>query len=476
MQPLVTLLKSGVLVTACAFLLAACGGGGGSGGGVANSVSSTSSSTYSGPIGGFGSIVVNGVRFSTAGASLVDDDGATVDLSKLRLGMTVRVTGSADDALLSGSAAKLEVVHGTRGVVTAVSVDTGSTTAGTITVLGQIIKVDATTAYQGVAGLSALAELSSPAVEVYGFLRADGSLQATLVEVKTISAFSVTGKVSNLNVAASTFQLGSLKVAYTSGSVAGTLVDGARVKVKAGTGALAGGTLSASSVQVLGAGWAWGLSDGGTVIKVKGVVDAAPVGGVLTLSGTQVDVSKAVIEGSGAIVAGQFVEIKGTWNSANNMLIATKVELEGAREARIGGRNELYGVVSSLAGNTAVVDGVKVDLSSAVFSHGSLAQLSVGSYVEVKGNVVGDTLRATKVELKSGADADGTAYEQFGLVTDFVSLSNFKLNGITVDASKAIVENGSPSAIANGIYLEIKGAQNASGVFVASRIEIKTRK
>lgn len=473
MKPLVAIYKSGVLVTSCALLLSACGGGGS--GGATYTGPGVSPSTYSGPITGFGSVVVNGTRFSTVGSTLVDDEGATVDLSKLRLGMTVRVTGSADDALLSGSAAKLEVVHGTRGVVTAVSIDAGSTTLGTITVLGQTIKVDGTTAYHGVTGLSGLAALNSPAVEIYGYLRADGSLLATLVEVKTITAFSVTGKVSSLNVSANTFQLGSLKVTYSSGSVVGTLVDGARVKIKAGTGALAGGTLNASSVQVLGAGWALGSTDGGVVIKVKGVVDAAPVGGVLTLSGTQVDVSKAVIEGGGAIVAGQFIEIKGSWNSASNMLTATKVELEGARETRIGGRNELYGVVSSLTGNTMVVNGVKVDLSSAVFSRGSMTQLSVGSYVEVKGNLVGDTLKATKVELKSGGDAVGTTYEQFGVVADFASLSNFKLNGITVDASKATVENGSPAAISNGTYLEIKGSQNASGVFVASKIEVKMR-
>jgi len=471
MYSLIARSKLGVLATACAIFLTACGGGGtatssGGGGGVP--------SAYSGPIGGFGSVVVNGMRFSTVGATLVDDEGVSVDLSKLRLGMTVRVTGSADDTSLNGSASQLQVVHGTRGVVTAVNLDMGSTTAGTITVLGQTIRVDGVTAYQGVAGLSALAGLTAPTAEIYGTLRADGSLLATLVEVKTLTAFSVSGKVSNLNTTSNTFQLGTLTVSYTPGSVTGSLVDGARVKVKAPANALTGGVLSASSVQALGAGWAWGSTASGVVIKVKGVVDVAPVNGMLTLSGTQVDVSKAVIDGSGPITIGQSIEIKGTWDSTSNTLVATKVELEGEREARIGGRNELYGVVSSLSGSTAVVNGVTVDLSTAVFRRGTLAQVVVGSYVEIKGNVVGSTLQATRVELKSGSAGAGTSYEQFGAVTDFVSTSNFKLNGITVDASQAIVEHGTLAALFNGAYVEVKGTQNANGVLLASKIEIKT--
>lgn len=455
-----SIFKPTALALASALLVSACGGGGG---GSSSSTSTSGPAVFSGTVSGFGSVIVNGTRFSSVGATLRDDDGNSVNLDQLHIGMTVDVSGTSDDAAETGSADVLEVEHGIRGQVTAK--DAG---LGTITVLNQTIKIDTTTAFQGVPNLAALSV--GQTVEVYGSAQADGTLLATLIEVKVLTALSVIGPVSN--VTATTFDIGTLTVNFSSATVNGTLVNGGRVKVKAAAGALSGNTLTATSVKVLGAGSAWGtFSTAGARIKLKGVADTAPVNGLLTVSGTPVNVSNATIEGSGSITAGHFIEVKGTWDGS--VLQATKVELEGAREARIGGRNELYGVVSNLAGSMAVVNGVSVELSAAVFKHGSLGQVAVGSYVEIKGNLVGNTLQATKVELKNGSEKDGVKFEQFGAVTDFVSLSNFKLNGIVVDASQATFDDRPSSAIANGTYVEIKGTVNSNGVLVATKVEVK---
>ena len=449
--------KLTTLALACGLLVSACGGGGGS----SSSTSTSGPAVFSGTVSGFGSVIVNGTRFSSVGATLRDDDGNSVNLNQLHIGMTVDVSGTSDDAAETGSADVLEVEHGIRGQVTAKG-------SGTITVLNQIIKIDSTTAFQGVADLAALSV--GQTVEIYGSAQADGTLLATLVEVKVLTALSVIGPVSNIT--ATTFDIGTLTVNFSSATVNGTLANGGRVKVKAAAGALSGNTLTATSVKVLGAGSAWGtFSTAGARIKLKGVADTAPVNGLLTVSGTPVNVSNATIEGNGSITAGHFIEVKGTWDGS--VLQATKVELEGAREARIGGRNELYGVVSSLSGSIAVVNGVSVDLSAAVFKHGSLGQVAVGSYVEIKGNMVGNTLQATKVELKNGSGEGGVSFEQFGAVTDFVSLSNFKLNGIVVDASQATFDDLPSSSIANGTYVEIKGTVNSNGVLVATKVEVK---
>ena len=119
------------------------------------------------------------------------------------------------------------------------------------------------------------------------------------------------------------------------------------------------------------------------------------------------------------------------------------------------------------------MNAISVDFITAVFKHRSLGHVSVGSYVEIKGNLVGNTLQATKVELKNGSEEGGVSFEQFGTVTDFVSLSNFKLNGIVVDASQATFDDLPSSSIANGIYVEIKGTVNSSGVLVATKVEAK---
>ena len=43
-----------------------------------------------------------------------------------------------------------------------------------------------------------------------------------------------------------------------------------------------------------------------------------------------------------------------------------------------------------------------------------------------------------------------------------------------VDASSARFEDGTASNLVNGAYVEIKGAQNANGVFVATKVEFKS--
>jgi cytoskeletal protein CcmA (bactofilin family) len=458
---------------ALAITLAACGGGGGSdASSPANAANSTTpaapgatstqaSALYAGPISGFGSVIVNGMRFSSVGATLVDDDAQTISLAQLKLGMTLRVTGTTDDANLLGTASLLELVHGNRGQVTAIDVN-----AGTLTLLGQTVATNIATSYQGATGLAAVTV--GQTVEVYGALQADGSLLATLVELKSaITSINLIGRMKS--VTPTSFQVGNLTVDYSAATLKGVPGENKQVKIKAATGPV-GNVLSASSVQVFDSGSVYGASvAAGTRMKVKGVAGSAPVNGLLTLSGTQVNVAQAAIKGNAAITKGQFIEVKGNWDGS--VLQATEVEMEGYRESEIGGRNELYGTVSSIDAGIAVVNGVTVDLNRAVFSHGSLAQMAVGSYVEIKGNLSGSTLQATKVELKSGSNATGASYEQYGQVANFVSAASFKVNGLQVDASQARFEHG--NALANGSYVEIKGSLNASGVFIASKVDIK---
>ena len=70
--------------------LAACGGGGG---GDANAA--TPSNFAQGSIEGFGSIIVNGVRYDETQARVSSDEGATLASEALKLGMVVEVLASA---------------------------------------------------------------------------------------------------------------------------------------------------------------------------------------------------------------------------------------------------------------------------------------------------------------------------------------------------------------------------------------------
>lgn len=458
---------------AVALSVVACGGGGGDSSSSSTTTTPTSS-VYSGSISGFGSVIVNGVRFDTVGASTLDDDGAEVRLEDLRIGMLVTVKGSADDSTGKGTATQLLLSHGTTGPVTNVS-----TVAGTFDVVEQPVQTDTSTVYVDIpGGLTDLANGTPSVVEVHGVLQSNGTLLATVIENKTgFVGVRLVGRMASLDTAAKTFVVGGLTVNYAAVSPAPTgLGNGKRVKIKT-TATPAGNllTLVSDSTVKVNSGAAYGETvAANTYLKLEGVVETLPdSNGLLTVSGTPVNVSSAT--GKAIITTvGQLIEVKGTWDGS--VLQATKVEAEDEGDDR----NELYGAVSEVQPSSGtptsvVVHGVTVDVSSAVFTNGkTAANLVVGSYVEIKGYVVGDVLVATKVELKTGSDAAGREFEDYGVISEFSSASSFKVDGVLVDASSARFEDGTASNLVNGAYVEIKGAQNAGGVFVATKVEFKS--
>lgn len=447
------------LVTAAT--LAACGGGGGDNTGNNTGSTNAKPAVYNGPISGLGSVTVNGVRFSSSDATLSDDDGVGLRSDDLKLGQTVRVSGSSDDTTNLGNATAVVVQRGLQGAVSAVNA-----TAGTFTLLGQLVSTNSSTTYEGISGLAALADGNT--VEVYGVIQPSGGILATRVERKTITGATLRGRVSNLNTTAKTFTVGTLLVNYTNATVNGTLANGSVVKVKAAAAPVAN-LLNASSVKLSDDNAAY-TSAGAASIKIKGVADSAPNAGKLTVSGTPVDISNATLKGGTVVTAGAFLEVKGSWNGTT--LIAREVEFEGSRDVQLGGRNELYGAVSTFTSiSNFVVNGVTVDASAV--NGISPSQLAVGTYLEVKGNVVGNVLRATKIEFKSG-NPSGGFIEQNGVVSAFVSASDFRVNGLRVDASSARFEKGTATNLRNGAFVEIKGAQNASGTLVASKVEFES--
>ncbi len=451
------------LALVAAATLTACGGGGGGGDSTGGNSGSTNTkpAVYSGPISGLGSVTVNGVRFSSSDAALSDDDGAGLRSDDLKLGQTVRVSGSSDDTTSLGNATAVVIQRGLQGAVSAVNV-----AAGTFTLLGQLVTTHSSTTYEGLTGLTALADGNT--VEVYGVVQPAGGILATRVERKTITGTTLRGRVSNLNTTAKTFTVGTLLVNYTNATVNGTLTNGSVVKVKAATAPVAN-LLNASSVKLSDDSAAY-TSAGAASIKIKGVAESAPSAGKLNVSGTPVDISNATLKGGTVVTAGAFLEIKGSWNGTT--LVAREVEFEGSRDVQLGGRNELYGAVSAFTSiSNFVVNGVTVDASA--INGISPSQIAVGTYLEIKGNVVGNVLKATKIEFKSG-NPSGGFIEQNGLVSGFVSVSDFRVNGLRVNASSARFEKGSATNLVNGVFVEIKGNLNASGTLVASKVEFES--
>lgn len=380
---------------AAAAALSACGGGGGSNSTddrtsgnstVTAPVTGSTKSLYQGPISGLGSVIVNGMRFSVVGANLTDDDHNTLTSADMHIGMNVTVSGSGDQQAQTGVATSVELVHGTRGSITAIN-----KALDALTVMGQRVVVNVNTAYSGVTGLAALT--TGDSVEVHGIPQPDGSVSATLIEKKTLAIFGTSGTLTALNTGNKTFTLGSLTIDYSTASVTGILSNGVSIKVRSSAQPV-NGRLLATATE---AGNAIALYTTSTTLKIKGVVSAPDASNKLMVAGTTVDLSAVTLLGGTTVKAGDVIEVRGTWNGST--LVANQVEFEGYRDAQIGGRNELYGTISaytSLA--NFVVNGVSVDASAVQGLNTAL--LKVGTYLEVKGALQGNTLKASKLEIK----------------------------------------------------------------------------
>ena len=140
------------LFVATSGLLTACSGGGGSDSHSSgdswssNPAGATNfngaSAAYQGSISGLGSIIVNGVRFETTDAVVYDsddfsthyDNNTSTFSSPLALGMTVALFGDVDDSQSLGRAARIRIVGGVRGTMSAID-----TTALMLTLPTQII-------------------------------------------------------------------------------------------------------------------------------------------------------------------------------------------------------------------------------------------------------------------------------------------------------------------------------------------------
>ena len=368
--------------------LAACGGGGGDdddgGGGDGGAGNPARVGVYAaGRVEGFGSVIVNGIHFDHASATVRDDDGNTVNSAYLKLGMTVDVAGGplATDAggVVRSTASELRFASEVRGPVTAVGTNT-------LTVLGQTVQLSSITVFEGFTG-GRLGIQVGDLVEVYGFLNAGtGAIAATRVESEDhLNAYRLRGVVANLNPTAQTFALGGATISYA-GVPAGSrpgLANGQAVRAVLQTtqqsGAWAATELLDAQRQVADV----------TAAEVQGVVSGFQSLASFRLNGFSVDASAANVafEGgsSSQLLDGARVEVEG--HIAGGVLVARKVMFQddGNDTAAFELRGQIQAV--DLLGQTFVVQGVTVSYASAGLSASQLLQLVIGARVEVVGGL-----------------------------------------------------------------------------------------
>ncbi len=499
------------LASAAVLALAACGGGGSGSSTASSSGQATTAATYSGAVSGLGSIVVNGVRFSTSGASTTDAESSGAYARAFALGTTVSVTGDVDDNSATATASSITVHGGVRGAVTAV--DTTSAIK-TLTVAGQTITVDANTVFeingsaQTLAGLEALRAAGTTYVEVYVVGDTTSGFLATRVEQKAAIAegYAVVGKVvaNSLDTAAKTFSLLlrtglTVTVDYSAALLRPTgvtLTEGTAVRVVSNTNPStlsAGNTMLAATKVIV-------KRDRAIVgrAKVRGAVTALDnAAKTLVVNDVKVDFSQAKFDDGFVPSLGALVKVEGTFN--NDVLVAREVEADG-REYTTAGGVRLYGVVSGsipASGATPAtfsIQGVTLTVPLLPVNGVALTAPADGTYVEVVARR--DSVSGLLIVVRIGSDDRNAprSFELYGTTpclngsSDLMMVS-FPLtlrNGTTttVDGHTAVItlEDGVRMTSSLGTvqnpaecFVEVKGAVTSTNTVTATRIEVKAR-
>ena len=192
-----------------------------------------------------------------------------------------------------------------------------------------------------------------------------------------------------------------------------------------------------------------------------------------TIFGITVEISEAdtAFEGVSfsSIANGNVLEISGYYDQ-NDKLQASYVELKSV-DSNAFSVFEIKGKISGLNVNSFQLQRVNIDASAANFNDLPNG-LQNGQLVEVKGRFSNNTINAMEVKGQDSLN-EGAEVEIEGLITRYVSNSDFDVNGQAVNASNA---NFSPSGLSTtlkaGMKLEVEG-NVSNGILIATKIEIR---
>ncbi|MDC8773236.1 DUF5666 domain-containing protein [Roseateles albus] len=475
----------GICIISAAALIA-CGGGGGAASPTpevtpaAPPPTTTNASTLTlieGTITGFGSVVIDGVRYSDAGTKVELGDNPELKklatLGDLRTGM--RVQGEINkDGVLQNLLINFALV----GTVSAID-----NAAGSISVFGQTIKITSggqlPTVFDGFNSLSQLQ--IGDLLKVAGSVAADGGITATRIERRLKEGgelYRLSGPVQTLDASAKRFALGgnsSVTVDYSKAKVLpeGAVIENGKLVSVVATAApvQSGGqtVLTASAVEVKSRQTpdAKELSIGGQINDFKSLAS-------LRIGDVQVDASSAELK-EGTVLAdlvnGAQAYAKGSLTAGVLKAASLKVfKPETALKAMLIGQVTDFVSIANFK-----LRGTDVDASQASFSKGKAADLATGAWVSISGQLTASGVLAKTVEILP-PPADKPARLEGAISGVDLATKRFSLLGTTVqwsDTTKLNPINMSLANLANGVVLVLEGSYSeASGLFTASSVKV----
>lgn len=462
--------------------LVACGGGGDSVAGIDGRGQPMRVAIFSeGRIDGFGSVIVNGVRYDTSNASF-DIDGTSGTERDLAVGQVVKIRGTTDAQGNNARADRVIYADLVQGPVESVDV-----AAARFVVLGQTVLTNADTAFEDDLNPQSIEGISPGiVVEVSGFANGRGEILATYIEREDSDGdFEVTGIVSNLDIGSLSFEINGLRISYSRARLedfpnGGPLANGQRVEAKGTLSTLNGSrALIATSVEFEG------NDDLGTAagndVEISGLITRFVSAADFDVNGKRVtsNASTRFSNGSaGNLALNVAVEVEGKRN-ASGVIVADSIEFE--REGTL----ELRGTVEATTTNSVTLLGVTATVTSGTAlddqrgrpgSAFMLRNLNVGDYVEIRGFYDSGRLTLTGLKRKDAEDDSGLE----GPVSA-VNAPNFTALGVTVTTTANTEFEGADGNnidartffdTAPNKTVEVDG-NYAGGVLTATEVEIQ---
>jgi hypothetical protein len=245
--------------------------------------------------------------------------------------------------------------------------------------------------------------------------------------------------------------------------------------------------------------------DGTTLVLDVREANFVPTGTTLDINVANVLFTKGSID---TLAAGQWVEIRGTWQDP--VYTATLIEIEGGLPQWSKHNNkhnyshdyaEVKGSIDAVDGNTVTLTITKsehfawtaatiaIDVTNAWYKYGDSACLQPGAFIEAKGAVDSNGMTATLIEIKSACGTGGSGSSGYGsaevkgtvagvngdLVTLNVVRAEYFNPGaapIDVNVSGAWYEHGTQAQLSTGVFIEVNGSWDGS-VFTAAKVEFK---
>jgi len=510
MEMIAQMRKTLALLAFSVLTLSACGGGGGGGGGGANppppppppppptgGIVRTGVAVAIGEITGFGSIIVNGIRYDTTGTAFIKDDNPSQE-DLFELGHMVLIKGTIDDDNTNAKATTAEVEETVEARASAVD-----TVANTFRALGQVVQYrPGLTLIDDNCGTTTDISLlpNFAAVEVFGPYDGNGVIQATRIECKAVvdvDGFEINGVVSNHDPNAKTFNINALQVNYSATPLVddfpgGVVSNGDPVEAEGPD--FTDNPLVFRPAKLEYKGNRFGENEGDH-LEVEGfITDLATNPVSFKLLGVTVSTSGNTAYEGGSVEQlrnNLKVEVEGEWTDANSIL-ATKIEFKDAKNVRVAG------LIDSFDGEagTFVILGIQVTTDELLTRFEDkrddvdpfrVSNMAKDDYVEARGQepragepgdlaaliVERDNKDITDTELRGFIDTDGI--NQNG--------NTLTILGVTVDVSTAVLRDSSGLPFANrddfwaavdvGTLIDVNGTETGVQQLQADEVKVE---